>query len=495
MATQTYNFAHAGNSNYTTRIVLTDVSPGSLSWQVSLLRVSTSFTAFNTFTPPTEGAPRFDFAVGSATFGANYTFDFRTGGLLSIDIGSGTISITPGATLSLSGTNFASSSLGIATATGSFTTMEAPPVTIGTTSRPAYVYDAQTYTWVPIGVGPHTHDEYVDKVLFDNKGDILVGTGEDTLGKLAVGEDGQFLVVDLDEPTGLTWRTLNANIDVSATAPSGPTSGSVWFNSSEGIAYIYYDSYWVPLSPSQAGPQGDAGVFVSATAPLNTDVIWVDTDEEPDVPVPAGGTNGQVLAKFSSNDYETAWVPQNLRTFADAATRAAAIPSPTEGMVSYLNDSNLLSIYDGSDWKASLSTSGGVLQVVTGTTSTAVSSTTGTWIDTGLTATITPKSSTSNILVIASQNGVVKSSANASNAVQLQIVYPNGSTAAFGWAIGFTGSAIVNYNAVTGQGIYTHGTLSSITFKTQFNSFASTASAIVQEGNSRSQITLIEVAN
>ena len=180
--------------------------------------------------------------------------------------------------------------------------------TIGTTSRPAYVYDADTDTWVPIGVGPHTHDEYVDKVLFDNKGDILVGTGEDTLGKLAVGEDGQFLVVDLDEPTGLTWRTLNANIDVSATAPTGPTSGSVWFNSSEGTAYIYYDSYWVPLSPAQVGPQGDAGVFVSATAPSNTDVIWVDTDEDPDVPVPAGGSAGQILQKTSNNDYQTAWV-------------------------------------------------------------------------------------------------------------------------------------------------------------------------------------------
>jgi len=189
MATQTYNFAHAGNSNYTTRIVLTDVSPGSLSWQVSLLRVSTSFTAFNTFTPPTEGAPRFDFAVGSATFGANYTFDFRTGGLLSIDIGSGTISITPGATLSLSGTNFASSSLGIATATGSFTTMALPPATVGTVSRPAYVYDAQTNTWVPIGVGPHTHDEYIDKTIIDAKGNILIGTATDTPGILAVGTD------------------------------------------------------------------------------------------------------------------------------------------------------------------------------------------------------------------------------------------------------------------------------------------------------------------
>jgi hypothetical protein len=183
--------------------------------------------------------------------------------------------------------------------------------TIGTTSRPAYVYDAQTETWIPIGVGPHSHDEYVDKVLFDNKGDILVGTGDDTIGKLAVGEDGQFLVVDLSEPTGLTWQTLNANIDVSATAPVGPTSGSVWFNSSEGTAYIFYDNYWVPLSPSVVGPQGPPGVVASDSEPTNNGVLWLDTNEDPDVPVPAGGTIGQVLTKSSSADYDTVWTNTN----------------------------------------------------------------------------------------------------------------------------------------------------------------------------------------
>lgn len=30
--------------------------------------------------------------------------------------------------------------------------------TVGTTSKPAYVYDAGTDTWVPVGVGAHTHD-------------------------------------------------------------------------------------------------------------------------------------------------------------------------------------------------------------------------------------------------------------------------------------------------------------------------------------------------
>jgi hypothetical protein len=30
--------------------------------------------------------------------------------------------------------------------------------TVGTTSKPAYVYDAGTDTWIPVGVGAHTHD-------------------------------------------------------------------------------------------------------------------------------------------------------------------------------------------------------------------------------------------------------------------------------------------------------------------------------------------------
>jgi len=30
--------------------------------------------------------------------------------------------------------------------------------TIGTVSKPGYIYDADTDTWIPIGVGAHTHD-------------------------------------------------------------------------------------------------------------------------------------------------------------------------------------------------------------------------------------------------------------------------------------------------------------------------------------------------
>ena len=28
---------------------------------------------------------------------------------------------------------------------------------VGSTTRPAFVYDQATDTWVPVGIGPHTH--------------------------------------------------------------------------------------------------------------------------------------------------------------------------------------------------------------------------------------------------------------------------------------------------------------------------------------------------
>lgn len=41
-----------------------------------------------------------------------------------------------------------------------------------------------------------------------------------------------------------------------------------------------------------------------------------------------------------------------VQTFADAAARTAAIPSPTEGIVSYLNDVDALQVYNGTAWRS-----------------------------------------------------------------------------------------------------------------------------------------------
>jgi hypothetical protein len=115
-----------------------------------------------------------------------------------------------------------------------------------------------------------------------------------------------------DEWTVLDYASGGSgSITVSETAPAEPAEGDLWFNSTNALTYIYYDSFWVDLAPAIAGPAGpigESGIVVQDEAPTDTDVLWLDSDDPADaVAVPAGGTTGQVLAKATGDDYDTEW--------------------------------------------------------------------------------------------------------------------------------------------------------------------------------------------
>ena len=60
-------------------------------------------------------------------------------------------------------------------------------------------------------------------------------------------------------------------------------------------------------------------------------------------------TAGEVLTAANVNGY---LMEQSVMVFAGTAARGSAIGTASEGMVSYLSDSNSLTVYDGSNWKA-----------------------------------------------------------------------------------------------------------------------------------------------
>jgi hypothetical protein len=64
----------------------------------------------------------------------------------------------------------------------------------------------------------------------------------------------------------------------------------------------------VPSIILTATQVGNSGLVVSPSAPTSTGVLWLDTDEPSDIPVPTGGTAGQMLAKIDSTNYNTQWV-------------------------------------------------------------------------------------------------------------------------------------------------------------------------------------------
>lgn len=94
---------------------------------------------------------------------------------------------------------------------------------------------------------------------------------------------------------------------------------------------------------------------------------------------------------------------QAVMKFADSSARSAALGTAvvSEGMVSYLADTDAVEVYDGSSW-SSIAPAAAVKQVVTTTLTTAFSASVAdnTWQDiTGLAATITPTSASSTLVV------------------------------------------------------------------------------------------------
>lgn len=58
-------------------------------------------------------------------------------------------------------------------------------------------------------------------------------------------------------------------------------------------------------------------------------------------------TNGSPLP---ASDLQTFLMNQSVMTFANSTARTAALPTPTEGMVTWLDDTNRLDVWNGSSW-------------------------------------------------------------------------------------------------------------------------------------------------
>jgi hypothetical protein len=109
--------------------------------------------------------------------------------------------------------------------------------------------------------------------------DPILAAGEvgfdSTENKIKIG-DGTSTWTELDYASG----GGGGSITVSETAPAEPGEGDLWFNSTNAVTYIYYDSFWVELTPAIAGPQGPAGADGPEGPPgpeANIDDLFIKT--------------------------------------------------------------------------------------------------------------------------------------------------------------------------------------------------------------------------
>ena len=101
---------------------------------------------------------------------------------------------------------------------------------IGDTTRPAFAYDQATDTWVPVGVGPHSHTPAaigaISSSLVTAKGDLIVATGSGVVVAQPVGTNGQVLTADSTQADGVKWATAASGgmTLLSTTTLSGATT-------------------------------------------------------------------------------------------------------------------------------------------------------------------------------------------------------------------------------------------------------------------------------
>jgi hypothetical protein len=139
---------------------------------------------------------------------------------------------------------------------------------------------------------------------------------------------------------------------------------------------------------------------------------------------------------------------------------------------------------------------GSVLQVVYGSTTTQTVSTITTYADTTLTATITPTSATSEILVLVTQS-YYRTNSNSQGASAVDIKLFRGATdlglIAVYMGYGAT-TACVDIGVAAFQTLDTPSTTSPVAYKTQFRNVVTPGSVRVQNNDSPSTITLMEIA-
>ena len=111
-------------------------------------------------------------------------------------------------------------------------------------------------------------------------------------------------------------------------------------------------------------------------------------------------TNGSVLNASEINEN---LMNQSVMVFSNSTARAAALTSPVEGMLTWLQDTNKYENYNGSAWVALGGSA--ILQVLSTVKTDTFSMSSATYADiTGLSVTITPSSATNKILVIVDGN-------------------------------------------------------------------------------------------
>lgn len=160
----------------------------------------------------------------------------------------------------------------------------------------------------------------------------------------------------IEESGAITGSGGGASVTIADTAPNSPTAGDLWFNSTSLKTFVYYNdgssSQWLPSNPvGLRGPTGNAGLTVqtSDTAPSNPSNgdVWFDTSV------------AKTFIYYTDSD-SSQWIQMNPSTSvtssaANTVTQYSNVASfsssnNTIGDFAVALDTKALYMWDGTEW-------------------------------------------------------------------------------------------------------------------------------------------------
>jgi hypothetical protein len=140
---------------------------------------------------------------------------------------------------------------------------------IGTNGQ---VLVADSSTGTGLAWSSATDPNSINKSIIDAKGDLIVGTADDTPARLGIGTDGKVLTADSTQTEGVAWATINVTLGTE-------TSGDYVESVSGGTGVTVTGGTGEGSTPSVAIGQDVATSATVAFAGLNVDsgVLYVDS--------------------------------------------------------------------------------------------------------------------------------------------------------------------------------------------------------------------------
>jgi hypothetical protein len=133
----------------------------------------------------------------------------------------------------------------------------------------------------------------------DAKGDLLAGTADNTIGRLAVGTNGQVLIADSAEATGLKWGSASPSYAWTSYTPTVTASTGTITSTTSSAQYLQIGKMMVVSIDVLITNAGTGSGNLRVTVPVNI-------------------VNGNVNGRFTGYGTETAATGKALQVACDA---------------------------------------------------------------------------------------------------------------------------------------------------------------------------------